>query len=117
MYGLIENMRPEFRRALRPLKGGTAGVAEILRASNAFASASPKEEVYVHLEQRRSDQGADLDLDLGNIPGMTFYIEGYVSPALVAGDVLKVSGVEYSIQQAPLTGNLTPGDVVQAVRR
>jgi hypothetical protein len=112
-FGLIERQRGLFANALKPLKGGTSGMAEIRRAvrtagTRTWAAANPPEMVAVHYEQKRTDGGVPLDLSVSGAPGYTVFFDGRLATPVKDGDRILVNGLTLVVEMVNEIGNLTP---------
>ena len=109
-YGLVENMRTQFQRQLRPLKGGASGVATIQRANKGGQRGTWTTDaatVAVHYEQRRTDGGSELEAMPAGVPGYTVYVDGRLATPLKHGDRFIVNGMTLMVEQVDEVGNLT----------
>jgi hypothetical protein len=105
----METIRGPFANALRPFKGGTAGVAEIRRfgASGPVASVPP-EYIAVHWQELSTEDGAELDVDLGGRPGFQVFFDGVPTEAIDRNDVLIFGGYEVQVRRVELRSNNGP---------
>ena len=116
MLGQMEHMRPAFARALRVFKGGS-GMAEILRAENAYAASVPPEIVPVHYELSQSQDGGIHTYSESGMPGYTLRFDGRLDQPVVAGDRLIVGGRTLEVVYGSYAANLGPVDSVETVLR
>jgi hypothetical protein len=116
-FGLVERQRGLFANALRPLKGGTSGTAEIRRGANGWLASTPPETVAVHYERVDSKDGSALDIALGGQPGYTVHFAGLLDTPLKDGDRILIAArnLTLKVERKSLPGNLSPTDSVDCV--
>jgi hypothetical protein len=109
-YGLVESMRSEFTRVLRPLKGGTSGMATIQRAGTGAQRSTwiTGETVAVHYEQHKTDGPQGIQIGVSGAPGYDVFIDGRLDTPLRPGDRIVVNGSIFRVDSANDLGNLTP---------